>query len=402
MARQFRRLGIDLLATGGTDIRVRVSAGDSTSGFLNEKLTVDTSNRLSKFIENVGGNESLRLDVVEANVNHDALMNFDVDEHRPLDDAQTTTTNLWSADKIQSDLNDKMNVLPGGVANNRLLKSDSSNTDDLAVTGITVDASNNVTGINDLTVTGDLTVNGTTTSVNTDTLDVEDANITVNKGGTQASANLADAGLTVEMSDATDAVLGYDSTLTSQWKLGASGALSEAATVSHTQTLTNKTIDADNNTISELEVDNLKSGVLDTDLTNVSASDDTIPSARAVVNYIQNNVLASGDIIHSEFTGANNVGTFTDITNFAFTTTSRSFDALVSVSVQAASGDLYEEFNITGIRKNTSWDISIDSIGDNSQVNFTITSSGQMQYTSGNYTGFTNLEIAFRARTTLA
>lgn len=46
-------------------------------------------------------------------------------------------------------------------------------------------------------------------------------------------------------------------------------------------TLTNKTINADNNTISNLEVDNLKSGVLDTDLSSVSASDDTIPSAKA-------------------------------------------------------------------------------------------------------------------------
>jgi hypothetical protein len=53
-----------------------------------------------------------------------------------------------------------------------------------------------------------------------------------------------------------------------------------------TQTLTNNTIDADNNTISNLEVDNLKLGVLDTDLNSVSTSDDTIPSAKAVKDYI--------------------------------------------------------------------------------------------------------------------
>lgn len=50
---------------------------------------------------------------------------------------------------------------------------------------------------------------------------------------------------------------------------------------STTSTLANKTINADNNTITNLEVDNLKTGVLDTDLTSVSASDDTIPSAKA-------------------------------------------------------------------------------------------------------------------------
>ena len=37
----------------------------------------------------------------------------------------------------------------------------------------------------------------------------------------------------------------------------------------------NKTIDVDNNTVSNIEVDNLKSGVLDTDITSVSSSDDT-------------------------------------------------------------------------------------------------------------------------------
>ena len=62
-------------------------------------------------------------------------------------------------------------------------------------------------------------------------------------------------------------------------------------TASSTTAFTNKTIssasntitiDADTATVSNIEVDNLKSGVLDTDLTSVSASDDTIPSAKAV------------------------------------------------------------------------------------------------------------------------
>jgi len=108
--------------------------------------------------------------------------------------------------------------------------------------GIIVDDSNNITGVNDLTIAGDLTVNGTTTTINTATLDVEDVNITINKGGDQATAE-ATAGLTIEMSDATDAKIIYDSSVTSKFKIGESGSEVEVATISGSQVFTDKDID---------------------------------------------------------------------------------------------------------------------------------------------------------------
>ena len=67
---------------------------------------------------------------------------------------------------------------------------------------------------------------------------------------------------------------------------------STVVTLVGVQVLTNKSIDADNNTITNLEVDNLKAGVLDTDLDAVSASDDTLASAKAIKTYVDANITA--------------------------------------------------------------------------------------------------------------
>lgn len=97
----------------------------------------------------------------------------------------------------------------------------------------------NKTFLGGVTVDGNLTVNGTTTTVNSTTVDTVDPNITVNKTGNDASSE--GAGITVDRTG-TKGSLAYDNALASKFKIGDLGSEAQVVTVSHTQTLTNKTL----------------------------------------------------------------------------------------------------------------------------------------------------------------
>lgn len=98
-------------------------------------------------------------------------------------------------------------------------------------------------------IPGNLTVSGTTTTLNTDVLDVEDKNITINKGGTDATS--AGAGLTVDRTGIKGSLV-YDNAAASKFKVGNLGSEVEIADISSAQALTNKTINASLNTISNI------------------------------------------------------------------------------------------------------------------------------------------------------
>lgn len=133
---------------------------------------------------------------------------------------------------IQTQLDAKLDDYGAGT-DNALLKSNAAG-DGVERSGVIVDDSDNVT------IPGDLTVNGTTTTINSENLDVEDQNITVNKNGNDASSE--GAGLTVERTG-TDGSLIYEDALVSKFKAGPLGSEVELANVSGQQTLTNKDID---------------------------------------------------------------------------------------------------------------------------------------------------------------
>lgn len=85
------------------------------------------------------------------------------------------------------------------------------------------------------------------------------------------------------------------------------GAERDVVTADQSQTVTNKTIDADNNTISNIETDNLKSGVLITDV-STATSDTELPSALAVKTALEGQNDAS-EIVYDPATNAETIST---------------------------------------------------------------------------------------------
>ena len=148
--------------------------------------------------------------------------------------------------------------------------------------------------------------------------------------------------------------------------------LSSFITASSSDTLTNKTIDANGtgNSISNIEVADFAAGVIDTDLTSVSASDDTLPSAKAVKAYIDSQNTAQS--YNLTFVGDDSTGTTV--------TTGEIFKiAGTSNITTAVSGDT---LTITGSK-----DIDINSISSTDstaiQINDSINVSGTVTANSG-------------------
>lgn len=131
--------------------------------------------------------------------------------------------------------------------------------DNVQIDGNTVDTTSGNLTLNaaggDVVIDGNLTVNGTTTTVNSTTLDVDASKVNVNVDGNQAAADLNDAGIEVNMTDATNAGLAYDSTLTSRFKIGEVGGQAEVITSTFTQSLTNKEFGTSGSINADLFVD---------------------------------------------------------------------------------------------------------------------------------------------------
>jgi hypothetical protein len=90
---------------------------------------------------------------------------------------------------------------------------------------------------------------------------------------------------------------------------------------------------------------------------------------------------SAGDIQETEANLADNQASAANVTGLAFAAaTVRSFKAQVAIE----RGTNFEVFELLGVQRNADFTMSVESVGDDTGVVFTITTAGQVQYTSSN------------------
>jgi hypothetical protein len=282
------------LASAGTDENVKISANDTTAGYLEDKVVVSSGANSTEILEvstlNDGGNEDLQIQIDESKIDHDALSNFEANEH--ID---------WTADAGQ-DIADE-NISESSVTQHEAALSVTAS----QVSDFDTEVSNN-------------------TDVAANTAARHDA-VTIAAG--DSSEVLSLSGQEITSNAATDSTAGH-------------------------MTAADKA-----------KLDSLGSG-------------------------------SAGDIAETSFSFADNQSSAADVTGLAFANgTVRSFRAQVSINRGA---DGYEVFTLHGIQKAASWEMSAESTGDDTGVLFSITSAGQVQYTSTDATDGGTMK--FRAETT--
>lgn len=99
--------------------------------------------------------------------------------------------------------------------------------------------------------------------------------------------------------------------------------------------------------------------------------------------------------LHDSFDAANNQSTAADVTGLNLNGF-RAASIELSVDIQATA-DKFSKVRLDAIQKNGAWQLSEEVLGDETNITFTITSGGQIQYTSANEAGFVSSKFAFTA-----
>ena len=115
-------------------------------------------------------------------------------------------------------------------------------------------------------------------------------------------------------------------------------------------------------------------------------------------NLISNNVnLGISSLFSGSFSASNNTAIPANVTGFAFVNAdTRYFQSTITVTIiRSVGGNLYQNFTIDGVQTDSGWGIYVSKLGDDTGFDFTITSNGQVQYTSTNLSNFTSSTIRY-------
>lgn len=110
--------------------------------------------------------------------------------------------------------------------------------------------------------------------------------------------------------------------------------------------------------------------------------------------------LGISSMFSGSFIAANNVSSATNVTGLSFPTADiRYFEAKVVITITKTDTTTLDEIiSLRGNNTDSGWQLFIENIGDTSGVTFTITSTGQVRYTSTNVTSFSSSIFRFSAQ----
>jgi len=160
-----------------------VGTDDSASGFSIGSRWFNTASKVSFIASDVSVGSAIWNEFVTAEATAQSI-----DGIKTFTDTTDATTKDTGGVVLQGGIGVEKNVHAGGTIKNDNTTEASSPTTGSIVTpgGLGVGKNAHLGG--NLVVVGDMTIQGDTTTLNTATLDVEDVNITINKGGNEATA----------------------------------------------------------------------------------------------------------------------------------------------------------------------------------------------------------------------
>jgi hypothetical protein len=110
--------------------------------------------------------------------------------------------------------------------------------------------------------------------------------------------------------------------------------------------------------------------------------------------------LGVSSLFSGSFIAANNVSSATNVTGLSFSTTDiRYFEAKVVITITKTDTTTLDEIiTLRGNNNDLGWQLYTENIGDTSGVVFTITSTGQVRYTSTNVASFSSSIFRYSAQ----